>query len=432
MPKIANIKQNTSTAYTPFAYAVDAIELTTHDGTIIGIDNFVTEFSFEESIDKLGIMATFKIKDVINMLETYQFCGQEKLNVKLSRQEHEDGDFDEINLDFIVTSYPVYGKDTENSAQAYVMKAVSPHIYYGQLKQISRAFDELTVKEITRIFAEELNFTNVVQLGKCASKFQGVYPSRTPLETIKWLKRHSYTSQIDPFMVYATIAGDIRISSLAELLKQTSHGTYVKSNSYSAAPNTAESYAEQKHRILTISSNLKMGKLGQAMKGVFGSTHNYVDLSTKKVSTSSFTYSKLNESQSLIDTDWDRGDGKTLEDTEAYVRWRVVDDMIFDTDHTLINRTAQRNNPKRLAKLGSMEAYEHEIEIAGDFNVHPGTIITINIPKAGDRKALEESEPLDEMLSGDYLVTAVVHSFKEEYRSGLRLKRNICPIDLNE
>ena len=69
MPKIANIKQNTSTAYTPFAYAVDAIELTTHDGTIIGIDNFVTEFSFEESIDKLGIMATFKIKDVINMLE---------------------------------------------------------------------------------------------------------------------------------------------------------------------------------------------------------------------------------------------------------------------------------------------------------------------------------------------------------------------------
>ena len=434
MPKTNNLKVGTNIAYSPLAYHINSILLFNHRNEEVGdIQNLVTSFSIEESINRLGLMATFAIKDVVNMMEDFELCGQERIEVSLSRQEHEDGESTEINLTFIPIEYPLYTRGSEISAQAYEIKAVSPHIYFGQLKTLSRAFNDTTEKEIHRILREDLNIENVLQRGETISRKQGIYRIKSPLDHLKWLVNQSYDAQFYPFFLYATLHNDIRLDSLQEMLSQDIYREYTRGSFYTKDPNSSDMYQQKATRILEIISNLRVGKLDKAMAGAFGAERNFIDLSTKNQLRNSFKYSDLGEERPLIDIDWDRGDGKPIENSKNSIHYEFEADMQWDDLYELpLDRISQIRKSTILGYKNSLHSYEHEIELCGDFNLNAGKRIVLNIPKAKDIAADNETEPFDLHLSGEYLVTSTVHSFDKDYRTGIRVKRNHCPLTLND
>jgi hypothetical protein len=78
-----------------------------------------------------------------------------------------------------------------------------------------------------------------------------------------------------------------------------------------------------------------------------------------------------------------------------------------------------------------METMSHDIEIYGDFSFNPGKKIELEIPKAVDPVAQskvtnsDKSETLDKLLSGQYIVIAVQHKFRnDEYYITAKVKRD--------
>ena len=87
----------------------------------------------------------------------------------------------------------------------------------------------------------------------------------------------------------------------------------------------------------------------------------------------------------------------------------------------------------------TLDTFAHELVIAGDFNMRPGRKITLEIPKAIDLKAFDKKtmkgnfdDTFDRIISGNYLVTSVIHQFNEEYHCRIRVKRYSLTYDLNE
>jgi len=80
-----------------------------------------------------------------------------------------------------------------------------------------------------------------------------------------------------------------------------------------------------------------------------------------------------------------------------------------------------------------MQSMNHEIQVYGDFRLNPGKKIKIEIPKSSNAKIYNEEikfgnkEELDLSLSGTYIVTIAVHSFKDGlYTSRLKIIKDFA------
>jgi hypothetical protein len=68
--------------------------------------------------------------------------------------------------------------------------------------------------------------------------------------------------------------------------------------------------------------------------------------------------------------------------------------------------------------------------VAGDFKLQCGKIISLKIPPAIDPGAnikntdTDNDIQRDNYFSGKYMITSVLHSFSEEYKVNLQLKRD--------
>jgi hypothetical protein len=79
----------------------------------------------------------------------------------------------------------------------------------------------------------------------------------------------------------------------------------------------------------------------------------------------------------------------------------------------------------------NLESINHDISLFGDFELNPGKMINIFIPKAIDpsiqRDVLKNNkdEIFDEQMSGKYLITSCIHTFKGgEYFTNVRIKKD--------
>jgi hypothetical protein len=78
----------------------------------------------------------------------------------------------------------------------------------------------------------------------------------------------------------------------------------------------------------------------------------------------------------------------------------------------------------------------HDIKIYGDYEFHPGKVITIKFPKAIDpaeeELSTEDDHPgEDKLLSGKYLVTSAQHTFENgNYFINARVKRDSMGVEI--
>ena len=75
----------------------------------------------------------------------------------------------------------------------------------------------------------------------------------------------------------------------------------------------------------------------------------------------------------------------------------------------------------------------HKIDIEGNFNIWAGKVIEIEMPKAADLEHIQGAKELkDEILSGKFLITSLVHIFKDsQYTISATCSKDSSIIDLN-
>lgn len=443
MPDQSNIDLNSSVASTPTSYRVDHIFVTNHSGEQYDVKNLVTSFSITESIYTPTLTLSMSIKDPINMLEEFKFTGQEIVDIELSRTPFDSQDAETIRHKFYVTEYPVYGK-FNNRLQVYSIRGISKHAYLSKLKQISKSYSANIGDIVSSILTEDLGCPedSIVKSKSPTANMSLIVPYMEPLEAVSWLLRRMYSGDGSPFYCFETLDGKIRIASQGEMVKAESVGEYLDAMFFNDQAQTKEEYEAQSKRILSIASDLKMSKFLAAASGAYSSSTTYVDLSTKSISSATYSYDGKDgfKSMSVIDQ------GKVLSEKfypEANyhlsdyplssVNMISLNSMSFPGKVSYHSATGSGSINKAKAYVENLDSITHDLVLAGDFKLQSGTVISLQLPRAiGPEVDVRNSKSPnnrgeDVFLSGKYLVTAVVHNFADDYTCETRVKRDSFP-----
>ena len=416
----------------PSAYLVNSINLTNHKGETFDIQHLITEFSIKESIYSPTLIASFSVKDATNLIEFHSLIGQERITIDITKTDEDN--VKELKLSFIVTEYPLYSKQNNDQLQVFTFSAISEHAYISRISKISRAYDGNTTDIIQKILTGDCKIVNEnLNIVQSNTTCKGVYPYQQPLQIVKKLLNVSSNDLQSPYYIFETLNGKINVLPLSEMLSQTPFDNYIKAKEYKANPMGKEDFNERRRKILSITSDLKLGTVFQMAEGAYASETNTLDIAKKTYTQTPYKYTehfKASQANNLSDSF--TVDEKPLQDyTKSYIDYISQNSLSFNED-TKQNINTERSKHGSLIRAHNelLDTLTHDISLYGDLDLTAGTLITLTLPKAispDAKKTLgySQQESTDEYLSGDYLITSTKHTFKEgKYFITARVKKD--------
>jgi len=435
---------------TPGSYKIDKVVLTTHDGTEYNIENLTVRLSLTESLYSPNILAQIGIKDTANFFESTPLIGQEKIRIVVSTKPNSFfAKTKKIDLNFVVTEYPLYASAQEEHTNIYNIACVSDHAYLSRLSKISRSFTNTTDVEIKRIITQDLGFSDFEVNGTVTSRMKGVIRWQTPLEAAEWLRQKTYDEAFSPFFLYHSLDNKIRLSSLHELMSAKEYHTYRDEREFSQDPYSDGDYDQRASRILDIASNLKLGKIYQGANGGWASENNYLDYSYKTYTKYDYNYENdFNQTLTLnqktpLSTQFDVNGEKLNLMPKSHLEHVSVNNLSYGEKDTNYNKLKEKTQGKTKAIEEALESVSHDIKLFGDLELNPGAVVKLKFPKAVDPAIMKQllaamkffpksaRDIYDKHLSGRHLVTSVNHMFEDgEYFSEVRVKKDSFGIEL--
>lgn len=476
----------------PSVYEFEEFIMINKAGDEKDITPLVTSLVIAEEIYSPVLTGKLRIRDNKNFFEEFGLDGQEivKVGIKYLNSVKDLG-YKTLTYEFVVKDYPLFEKTKESiNVQEYEINLISPIAYLSRLQQISRSVVGDPVEAINEIFKNDLSYSNFKALTPCQiNNLKAIITKRTPLQAVEYLRGLCHDVQSSPFFIYATLKEDSIIAkSWVDIIGNLTNPIYEPTStedSYSVKPftkekaGTTESLLELRPKIISLSSNIKLDKLSQAVAGGIGSVIEVVDLENR-------TYNELKEfslsgtqkiqqpqqQQPITIVSAGAGDFQSILgvrripiDTSKLAgskefNFKYLQNLDFINDK-ILNRIVDDPTASRslryipadpypiyneapageLTKIGSylspalikanylpytkkylanMESAVHEIGVYGDPNLSASTKIRIKIPKAVDT---EETEPgIDESLSGVYIISTSIHTFENGvYTNRLRI-----------
>jgi len=438
MSVVSNQMGPEGAAMTPSGYNIKKCAIAAvGSSNSLDITNIVTSLSFVESLYSPTVICRISIQDSANLVEDFPLIGQEKIHIILERKDFsDDADPKRIELNLIVTEYPLYGKDEQRpNVSAITLNAISKHAYSMSLNEVTRSFDGPLLDEIEKLLTEngveEKNLERPVD-GITAAK--GVIPRMKAIKVLEWFRSRTVNETESPLYVYQTIDGKVHLKFYSELIKEKVHGKYEDNRFFSHNPQSLDDYKQRARRILNCASNLRFGKLFQSQAGAYASSMETIDIATKTANTKDYGYN-IEEMPRIGNQPFTAeakiSDKSLNERYDARLSRVSLNSLAYGTDSKNTNQLRASYEQKNRSFTECLETMTHEVKIYGDYEFNPGKMIDITFPKSIDPQENEDEEYIDKSMSGKYLVTAVTHTFTNgEYYINARVKRDSLGIEV--
>lgn len=410
------------------------IEADRFDGTVIEIANQIVEINLYENLEKAYLTGSLMIVDDAGLLDGISFRGSEKITLVLASV---DNKFEPIlektfNLTKIERS-----KKTNDRTEVHLITMIEEHVFLSGLKRISRAYTSELENIITQIITSDLKKS--VDLSYLTPSFQGVrkvnIPYLSPLSACEFLRDRITTPNGSPFFLYSSIHDDnLRLGSLDNMLSQSAFNEKQPFVYSSSIANEANSLREDERSFIIESykSVAMEDTLAMIEEGAITATFNNLNANTGRTSSnkysvrnylSSLTKEEIlkseNEqtvfdgSQVLDDKPVDTFESRTFHQVTSfgtYGSFLGYNDVVNNQDHVLkLRNRAMRNflyrNMMNIIVPGTALIYS---------KVSVGDIIRCNFITSRMNTSIENSEELlDKDKSGDYVIYATRHIFKD-------------------
>jgi len=437
-------------ASTPTTYQVAHLKIYSNavehkgsnDSTEYDITNLLAYFEINESLSAHGLEVILSIGDSINIIETLNLQGSERLELLVQRKEPKgkrNSEKKSFTLKLRIAEIFNYVR-AKPGLVTYSIRAVSDHIFLNSLKKVRRSFHGSPTDLIAHITRSELAISEKFSdLDNAASKniIKGVYPNIRPLQSISWLLTLAF-DQGTPYFYYQTVADDgkVRLKSYKQLLAKDVYDFTFKLVPF-ADPlielETREGYEYEKTLIRNITSDYNQSKLMGAINGAYASTLHTLDISNKKYNKNVFNYNtssmhKLNSNKSFADTDHSNIAGLSLVDSADSKHYFLsLNDKAFN-DTGNYSSPAPIDLQKTMSYLENLQYQTHRIQIAGNFDIKVGDKIQIEIRKVNNN---DTGSGIDKLQSGVYMITEINHKFKDGFYQDLTIQKDSSEVDLN-
>ena len=428
MANTSNSEQTNATK--PNSFVVEKVHLFTNlnsaeqyvDLTFISQDITITE-----GISTMGISLDVAISDALGVLEGYKIMGNEKVLVHISRSDIVSGGKKEYILNLRVANIGNYSRLKE-TMQNFTLTCVSDYVYNSNLQTLTGAFSGSMGVSIKNICTQQLKISDTdLQISTGTGAATGVYPRLRPLSAIKWLLLNAIDGTT-PFFFYQRITDNkVVLESYKDMVNKSVYDTYNYApyflDDISTKKDLKDAYEEERKKITTLSSDLNISQLRSVADGAYGSTLHTIDIATKTYSKEiDYSYTrneKLNPNDSISDNMklMDRPMNKFKEGKNFFVS---QNSLAFDKakNYSSAIGAGYLNAHSYLKNLNTVTL---DITIAGDFTLKLGDKINTLINRAGsDSKEI----PFDNYLSGNYIITKIIHKFTNKYEMVLTIQKD--------
>jgi len=428
---MANLSNSEPTnAIRPHSYIVEKVHLFTNlnsDEQFIDLTFVSQNITITESIYSMGVSLDVTIGDATGILEGYKIMGNEKILIQLSRSDIVSGDKKEYTLNLRVANIGNYSR-LRDTIQTFTLTCVSDYVYHNNLKTLTRPFEGSIGQSIKSICKDLKIDDKELQINTKTGKANGIYPRLKPLSAIKWLLLNA-TENKTPFFFYQRISDNkVVLESYKDMIDKEVFDTYNYSPYFKPdlmKGDLKDSYEEERKKITTLSSDLNISQLRSIADGCYGSTLHTIDIATKKYTAESeieYSYkreTKLNPEDSISDNM--KLDGAPITKYQKGKNFFVSQNSLAFDD---------QDNYSSLIGPGYLEAHSYlknlktvtlDITLNGDFDLKLGDKINAEINRAG---ADSQEVATDQYLSGNYIITKIVHKFAKKYEMILTIQKD--------
>jgi len=440
-------------ALAPTAYKLTEVVIEPHSIRETGkpeidITNLVAFFVITENLGSQQIEVRLSIGDSINFINRAKLSGDEKISMAIEKSYPSKSYFSPSGLEVDIIRLDLRVIEIQNLHRAkdgvytYSLNCVTDHVFEANKICLKRPFNGTVGTLIYNIYSGDLEMPDEkLDIQKEETNIiKGIYPRLKARNALNWLRKHAHDSQTPTFL-YQTMDGVVKYKSYKKLLseheqlseQEKEYFTYVykpinteeaDKNDEANIPANSKRFTNERKIIRTLTSKDGSSKFIAVDEGTYASNTSTIDISTKEYKTSTFEY-KGNDTLNS---------GKSFSKAEEYEKNSDSKSYYISKNSGSFNDAS--NTYQELDKaeinsiLGALKSYQITINLAGDFNLRVGQIITLNIVE-GEREALGEGK-VDEYQSGKYLITGIVHEFKEKYIQTLTLVRDTSPLDVDE
>jgi hypothetical protein len=414
---------------------------------VIDIANIIVEVNLFEDIDKPYITGSLVLVDDSAILDTINFSGTETILIEM--QGVDDTKTLTLQRKFIITS-AIKSVRNNDRTEVFVLSLIDVAGYNTHSKRISKSYSGKIEDIIQGIIVSELGVS--VDRSYAAPSIQApvkvIVPYLHPLQACVWLRDKITRSNGSPYFVYASIHDEnIRIGDFDTMMSQVPFNSLLPYHYSSSTTNAAERAGVDKSgnkevdRAFTINTVTKTNMentLAMIKRGAVGSTYSNTDISgglTKqsqhkievaleqlKVSDVIKSYQQQNvyDTATLIDLG---PKGKELASEHSSRQFHEISSSnTYATANSLgedFNEAGISN--KAMAECIHSMLYKNaiDIEIPGTAfmvraKVSVGDVVNISFLNGNVGLNPESGQDIiDKNRSGDYLILATRHMFKD-------------------
>jgi len=429
---MANLSNSEPTnAIRPHSYVVEKVHLFTNlnsDEQFIDLTFVSQNITITESIFSMGISLDVTIGDATGILEGYKIMGNEKILIQISRSDIVSGEKKEYTLNLRVANIGNYSR-LRDTIQTFTLTCVSDYVYHNNLKTLTRPFEGSIGDSIKKICKELGIDEKDLEINSETGPAFGIYPRLKPLSAIKWLLLNA-TENKTPFFFYQRISDNkVVLESYKNMIDKEVFDTYNYSPYFKPElmkGDLKDSYEEERKKITTLSSDLNISQLRSIADGCYGSTLHTIDIATKKYTTEGeleYSYkreTKLNPEDSI-------SDNIKLMDTPVkdYKKGKNFfvsqNSLAFGEDKINYSGAIGPGYLEAHSYLKNLNTVTLDITLNGDFDLKLGDKINTEINRAG---ADSKEVAADQYLSGNYIITKIVHNFAKKYEMILTIQKD--------
>lgn len=241
----------------------------------VEICGVVTEFVIYEHIEKPYLTMRLSFIDQINIVQTVDFQGGEKLSIVVKQiEEIETGN--EIRKDFVIDEVEKVIKVDERN-ETVVIHCTEYHMFEAAAQNVNKSYSGSPSSIINSLVSSYINKSLVIDGIDSTKNLKVIIPNLDPIDAALWIKNRSVTYNGLPFFLYSPLGVDnLVFKDLGKMLSEpvnniTRPYVYTSSLSQSSGESKLYSIIEYKYENSEELINL-------LRKGYVGASYSFYDV----------------------------------------------------------------------------------------------------------------------------------------------------------
>lgn len=239
------------------------------------ISAVVSEFVIHEHIEKPYLTMTLSFLDQLNIVQTVDFQGGEKLTIRLQQTEEIDRGT-EIQKEFVVDKVTSVVKVDERS-EMVVLHCTEYHMFESVVQNVNKCYNGPPSQIIETIVTNYTNKKIVIDGIDSVNDMKVIIPNLNPIAAAMWLKERTTTGLGLPFFLFSPLGvNNLVLRSLEEMLKQTVENIttpYIYASSLANSEGISKYYAIEDYRFEASDNLTRLIK-----NGLVNSTYSFYDI----------------------------------------------------------------------------------------------------------------------------------------------------------